>query len=287
MELPSDLNTAPAMGSTGASPQISVIMGVYYRRNDWTPLKRAVVSVLEQDTGNFELLICDDGSNERAKTLLDGLAAGDRRIRLLRPENRFSLPEKLNYCLSQAKGKLVARMDDDDYSHPSRFTKQQAYLKAHPEIAFVGCGVNFISADGERIPHRFPIDPTPLDFRFSMPYVHPALMFRRETLDLVGGYSEDKYCLLCEDYDLLLRLYEAGLRGANMEEILFDYSISGVEQKRRSFQSRKNEVIVRFLRFRALRLLPGAWPYVVKPLLVGGLPLPLVNALRRKRFKKQ
>ena len=40
----------------------------------------------------------------------------------------------------------------------------------------------------------------------------------REALEAVKGYSEDPRQLLCEDYDLLLRLYAAGYRGLNLRE---------------------------------------------------------------------
>lgn len=268
-------------------PRVSVLMGVYYQRAEPELLERAVRSVLQQDFDDFELLICDDGSNEAAVLLLDRLAIGDHRLRLLRPGNKFTLPEKLNYMLMQAKGELIARMDDDDFSHPNRFSEQVKYLDSHPETAFVGCSVNLVSADGRQIPRHFPERPTPMDFRFSMPYVHPALMFRRKAMEQVGGYSTKPYCILCEDYDLLLRMYEQKLYGANQPEILFDYSIENIEQNRRPVRARMNEVIVRFLRFRANKILLKSWLYVFKPLIVGLLPLPVVNALRQKRLDKQ
>lgn len=120
-----------------------------------------------------------------------------------------------------------------------------------------------------------------------MPYIHPSLLFRREALEIANGYSEKKYCLLCEDYDLLLRLYSLGMRGANLQEILLDYSMTGVEQKRRKYRYRINEVIVRFLRFRDLGMLPNALPYVAKPIVVGLFPVSLINYLRKKRDNRK
>ena len=78
--------------------------------------------------------------------------------------------------------------------------------------------------------------------------------------------------MLCEDYDLLLRLYEKGFRGANLQECLFDYTLPETAKGSRRMRHRWNEVVTRFQRFRALGRLPKALPYVVKPIVVGLLP---------------
>lgn len=207
-------------------PLVSVLMGVCYRRKDLGLLKRSVESVLNQTFTNFELLICDGGSSDEAIHLLDSLANDDHRIQLVR-DNRIptDLAHKLNVCLHYARGDLIARMDDDDFSAPERFERQVQYLESHPDIAFVGCNVT-LQIDGKWVGNRiFPEYPQVRDFCFTQPFIHPTLMFRREIMLDVNGYSEDKYCLLCEDYDLLLRLYEQGLKGANLQERLLDYMV--------------------------------------------------------------
>ena len=262
---------------------VSVIMGVLYRNKDTSLLRRSIDSLLTQTFADFELLICDDGSCENAVRLLDSLAEADHRIRLLRPGDRFSLPSKLNYCLSEAKGELIARMDDDDYSYPDRLQKQVDYLQAHKEIAFVGCNVRLVYEGQEKGKREFPQRPQVRDFYMTQPYIHPTLVFRIDALKAVGGYSEDPHQNLCEDYDLLLRLYEKGFSGANFPEILFDYTVRADAKDNRKLSHRWNEVVTRYQRFRALGVLPKSLPYVIKPVIVGLLPSGLVSRLKNKR----
>lgn len=264
-------------------PTISVIMGVYSHEENLFPLKLAIKSILEQSFRDFELLICDDGSVDSIKTFLDEAQQADRRIHLLRFGNRITLPQKLNSCIQQAKGRYIARMDDDDQSMPLRFMHQLDYLQKNPEAAFVGCNVIKVSSDGERREYRYPEWPKTSDFRFSIPYVHPAIMFRKSAIETVGGYSESPDCILCEDMELLMRMHAKGLRGANLQEVLFVYSMVGVETKRRPFYARLNETKVRYRGFRQLGLLPGAFIYVIKPLIVGMLPLSWNNQMRKIR----
>lgn len=262
---------------------ISVLMGVYYHKPSMEPLYRAVRSILEQEWESMELIICDEGSSQEALQLLEEFSHQDIRIKLVRNQGKKLLSEKLNACLQMASGAFIARMDDDDCAYPLRLTRQMEFLEAHPEIAFVGCDVDYLLEDGS-MKSNFPERPTPKDFYFSMPFVHPSLLFRREALEQVGGYDESKMCHLCEDYDLLLRMYEKGFQGANLKERLFGYSLVGTEQKKRTFSARWNEVRVRYHRFGALGLLPTAMPYVIKPLVVGLLPVAFLNLLRRKRL---
>lgn len=265
------------------NPTISVLMGVYYRSNDIALLKRSVTSILSQTFSSFELLICDDGSTSDALSFLDALAHADSRIRLIRRGDLLALPAKLNACLAEAKGDWIARMDDDDYSHPKRFERQLEYLASHSRIAFVGCCVGLYQG-GEKVGDRFlPKYPQAKDFYMVQPYIHPALMFRREALEAVEGYSEDKHCLLCEDYDLLLRLYAAGYKGANLQEILFDYTVPATARGSRRMSHRWNEAVTRYRRFRQLGVLPRALPYVVKPLAVGLLPETMLKTLKGMR----
>lgn len=263
-----------------ANPLISVLMGTYYRRTETGLLERSVSSILNQTLSNFELLISDDGSTKDARILLEQMACQDRRIRLIRRGHLYSLSEKLNACLCQAKGTLIARMDDDDFSFPDRFAKQAAALEAHPDAAYVGSNVELYRSGtliGARV---LPERPSVKDFFFTQPYVHPSLMFRRDALLSVGGYSESPHCLLCEDYDLLLRLYAKGFQGMNLQENLLAYTLPDTAKGNRKMRHRWNEAVTRFYRYKELKVLPWAFPYVVKPLAVGLIPEPVLRKLK-------
>lgn len=268
------------------TPLISVAMGTLYRRDSEELLRRSVESILSQSFSNFELLICDDGSSQAAQKFLEGYAARDTRIRLIRSVGKLDLASKLNACIFQARGAFIARMDDDDESKPERFEKQLAFLKQHPDIAFAGSNVRIIRSErliGSRV---FPDYPQVRDFFMVQPYIHPSLMFRKGALDAVGGYSDDKRQVLCEDYDLLLRLYAAGYRGANIQEPLLDYTVPTTSKGGRTMSHRWNETVTRWERFRELGVLPQAFPFVLKPLTVGLLPEVLLKRIKNHEIQK-
>lgn len=261
-------------------PLISVIMGVYHTFSDTEDLYRSVRSVQNQTCSDFEFLICDDGSHGATVQLLDRMAAEDPRIRLVRNGKAFSLPQKLNLCLACAKGKYVARQDDDDVSQKMRFEKQVSYLARYKETAFVGCNAKEFRDRKICGKRRFPPSPSKEDFLFKMPFLHPTLMFRKSALTTVNGYDESKWTILCEDYDLLLRLYEKQYYGANLQEYLFFYQVSDQDFKKRKYRHRINEALTRYKRFQALGMLPNAFPFVIKPLAVGLLPHKILRIIK-------
>lgn len=263
---------------------ISVIMGVRYTSDYLDSIKRSVMSILTQSYERFEFLICDDGSTPVACGYLDLLTQQDDRIRLIRKEGCLDLASKLNLCLRSARGEYIARMDDDDFSHPDRLEKQLTYLHQHEEIAFVGCNVNLIQGGAQVGVRKLPAFPVVEDFYFTQPYIHPALLFRRDALTAVGGYSESRRQVLCEDYDLLLRLYAKGFQGANIQEPLLDYTIPATAKGNRKMCHRWNEVVTRWYRFQELRAFPQALPYVVKPLVVGLIPGRLLSKIKSQRY---
>lgn len=263
------------------SELVSVAMGVCYRRQELCLLERAVKSILQQSYDHLEFLICENGSTDKAKELLKQYAERDSRIRLIDGTGTFLLSEKLNRCIKAARGSWIARQDDDDCSHRERLEKQIDFLQKNAQYEFVGCNVR-IEQDASVLGVRqFPQIPTVEDFLFVQPFIHPALVFRQKCLEEVGGYLESRCYNGCEDYDLLLRLYQAGYQGANLPDVCFTYHIPSAGTSNRTLSMRYNEVRVRWRHFRTLKLLPKGLPYVFKPLAVGLLPTRVLSGLKK------
>lgn len=264
---------------------VSVAMGIRYRRSELNLLRRSIESILRQSYDNLELLICEYDSSIEAKDCIADYARQDGRIRLIDGDGAETLAEKLNRCIPEAKGEFIARMDDDDYSAPERFQRQLAYMDGHPTISFTGCSV-VLERDGQPAGQRtFPEFPEIRDFLLVQPFIHSALIFRKAALIDVGGYCEARWCAGCEDYELLLRLYESGYKGANLQEDLLRYTLHPVRRSGHTMKMRFNEVRTRYSRFQSLGLLPQKLPYVIKPILAGLIPERLLESQKRKRWK--
>lgn len=234
-------------------PLISVLMST---KNGEKTLPRALDSILNQTLTDLELIVCDDGSTDGTAALLEGYRQKDPRVIVLRNETSLGLACSLNRCFKASSGGFLARMDDDDISLPHRFEAQIGFLREHSEYAFVGS--NAIVFDEKRdIGHMVkPATPTRKHFVKGSPYLHPSVMFRREALEQVNGYSEEPYAVRrAQDYELFMRMFAQGLYGYTMQEPLMKYYYSqSVTQKKRSFQSVKDEMTIRRKGYRQMKV---------------------------------
>lgn len=266
--------------------QLSVIMGVYNIEH-LDIFDAAIGSILGQSEPNFELIICDDGSTDQTPQIIERYAEMDSRICVIHNESNMGLAATLNRCIFVAQGEYIARQDADDLSNVKRFEKQLKFLKENPDVSFVGS--NIILVDGHRDwgERCFPEFPERKDFLFTQPFVHGALMFRRSCLEQVDYYRVSKETRRTEDYDLLMRIYAQGMRGANLQEMLYKFMENPAAMRRRKYRYRIDEAIVRWKGFCALGLMPYGIPYVVKPMIVGLIPKNLLLGLKEGRTMRR
>jgi GT2 family glycosyltransferase len=204
------------------TPRLSVVMPVF---NAVRYVDSAVASVLAQDFADFEFIIIDDGCSDGSSEVLERLSAADARIRLLQQSNR-GLVASLNRGVQEARADLVARMDADDLSLPGRFTCQMDELSRRPSLAAVGGHVRIIDAGGR----ESGIALSPVGQRQVVavarghsPLFHPAATIRRELVRQVGGYRA--VLESAEDYDLWLRLLDAGYEVDNVPALVLSYRV--------------------------------------------------------------
>lgn len=264
---------------------VSVIMPVH-NAGTGEALNAAVQSVLSQQGISIELIVCDDASDDDTMSCLEKLSEKDERMVLLHSEKRLFAGGARNQCLKAAQGKYIALMDADDISLPGRFLNQVHYLDQHPGIDFVGVRTAIADevSDHYSSYYWFVEKPRPHDFLMTLPFVHASLMFRSQVLESSGGYCENRYVRRSEDYELIMRLYSAGSRGANLKKVLYLYRVDGETLRRRKYRYRWNECVVKFKGFSRLGLMPLGIPYALKPLLVGLLPREVLNRTKKRYY---
>lgn len=199
--------------------KVTVLLPVY---NCAQYITEAIDNILAQSVDNFEFLIIDDGSTDETPRILRNYK--DPRIRLIRHENR-GLAGTLNVGIGLARGKYIARQDQDDISLPDRLAKQVSYMESHPECGLLGTWAQIMEGDRltERY-HKHPASPSELRYQllFNNPFVHSSVMLRKSVLETLGGYSTDPSRQPPEDYELWSRLSRHS-SVANLPEVLLHY----------------------------------------------------------------
>jgi glycosyltransferase involved in cell wall biosynthesis len=207
------------------APLVSVLLPVYNRADS---VGEAVASILRQTFRDFELIAINDGSTEDdTASVLDALAraSGDDRLRVVHLDRNRGLAGALNHGISLARGRYIARQDDDDVSLPGRLEAQVRFLEANPRCALLGTRADiWIGAAPTGRHHDHPSDNATLQFDLltGNPFVHSSVMIRRSVLDTVGVYSTDPARQPPEDYELWSRIARQ-FEIANLPERLVIY----------------------------------------------------------------
>lgn len=187
------------------SPRISIILPVW---NGEKFLAAAVDSLLAQTFTDFELLVVDDGSNDRTPEILRSYA--DSRLRVLRLDHA-GIVVALNHGLSQARADWIARLDADDLSEPRRLELQWHAVNRRPQAVLCHTAATLVGEGGWPVAEaRLPRSRSFMALRlcYQCPIVHSTVLFEKAAALAAGGYlPEERHA---EDFSLWGRLLEQG-----------------------------------------------------------------------------
>lgn len=179
---------------------ISVIIPTYNRE---LLLKRAIASVRSQTHRHFELIVVDDGSDDRTREMLAGY--GDEII-YIRQENRGPAAAR-NAGILAARHDLLAFLDADDCFDERKLELQVAAMNREPACLISYTGEIWYRR-GRLLNQKKKHRPAAGDIFarcLEMCVVGMStVMLRRRLFEEVGLFDEDFPC--CEDYDLWLRV---------------------------------------------------------------------------------
>lgn len=201
------------------NPKVTVLLPVY---NAGDYLQESVASILSQTYTSFELLILDDGSTDRCTDFLAQIA--DERIHVIKRKHNYI--DTLNYGLSIARGKYIARMDADDKMLPTRLEEQVAVLEADTNIMI--CASCMRRVGGEEVYNsglEGVINPFAHILLLGNFIFHPTVMLRTDYLRFHELKYRPKY-IYAEDYKLWSEIACLGGTLYVIPKPLIEYRIS-------------------------------------------------------------
>ena len=209
-----------ASGELGenTTPHVTIVIPCF---NQGGFIHDALLSIFEQTDDDYDVLIIDDGSNDgETPRILDSLDFA--RVEVVHQKN-VGLPGARNRGISAARGEYVVTFDADDELAPQYVEKLAGVLDADDTKAFAHCWAR-IFGDFQAIWATRPFNRFQLLLSNS---VVGCVMLRKTAWEAVDGYDET---MLegNEDWDLWIRLTEAGFGNGQVTEPLFWYRKHGV-----------------------------------------------------------
>lgn len=225
-------------------PRVSVVIPAY---NAEAFLPETLASVEVQSYGDWEAVVADDASTDRTAEIVESFG---ERFRVVRSEVNEGPAGARNRALDAASGDLVAFIDADDLWRPIFLERMVAKYDECREqggrVGVVSCDAVVLGPDGYESRTFRELSAAPEEVTLGAMLVNNPIyaggaLVCRALLGELGGFCAELFGT--EDYDLWLRIVEAGYEVVLMPEPLCVYRIrpasvsSDLPRMARSFQA--------------------------------------------------
>lgn len=186
-------------------PRVSVIIPTYNRAEY---IADAIRSVQAQTYTDYEIIVADDGSTDNTVEIV----AQFPDVRFVPLTHQGTPAATRNRSVPYAKGDLIAFLDSDDLFLPEKLQRQVTILVANPACAVVYSDAFCFDQDpSQPVRNLLAGLETPSGWVFAhlleRNFVTVSCTLVKKTVfEEMGGFDEDPKLLVCEDYDLWLRI---------------------------------------------------------------------------------
>jgi len=151
--------------------KVSIIIPTYNRERY---IGDAIDCVLSQTYNNIELIIVDDGSTDKTKSIVFSYKKKHKDIKYIFQKNQ-GVAAARNNGMKRAKGELIAFLDSDDLWLTDKLQIQVEFLKSHKKIDFLF--TDMLESQDDRI--------TSLSWLKQMPYYNRLKAQKDKVIDIV------------------------------------------------------------------------------------------------------
>lgn len=183
---------------------VSVIIPTYNREKT---IKRAIESALNQTFSLLEVLVCDDGSTDKSREIVEKIK--DARVEWLEGKHSGLPAVARNRGIKKSKGKWIAFLDSDDWWEKDKLQKQLK-LAETTHFGVVCSNAYTIKPDSK---HRPYFNKSEVDYKIGFSdlikanlVICSSVLVEKKLIYECGGFPEEFVMRAVEDYALWLRV---------------------------------------------------------------------------------
>ncbi len=204
-------------------------------------LKLAIQSIIEQTAKPDEIIIVIDGQiNKKLQQVVDEFVDGYPKLfHVVGYKKNRGLGFALNYGIAYCRNELVARMDTDDISKPTRCEKQLKMFAYNNELVIVGTCIDEFKDDVNNIIASRVVPAGSREiYEFAKrrsAFNHPTVMYKKSVIEKFGGYANLRRN---QDVELFGRMIYGGCQTANLQEkLLLFRNDDNLSKRRKSWEN--------------------------------------------------
>lgn len=166
----------------------------------------------------YEVIVVDDGSTDETSVLL--AQRSDARLRVLRIENS-GIEIASNIGFTAASGRFIVRVDADDALAPDYLARMSPMLELECGFIYADYIViddSSVTLEEIRLPE---FDVAEIMARGD--FLATGTLYRADLLHSLGGYATQTRNSGLENYELILKLIDSGVKGTHLAAPLFQY----------------------------------------------------------------
>ncbi len=182
---------------------ISVVTCVY---NGGKTIEDTILSVVNQDYENYELLIIDGVSKDNTVEIAERYATSNPRVKV-HSEKDKGIYDAYNKGAKKAEGDVVIFVNADDFLFPGALKGISEKFYSNEYDIFAG-SISILNEEDQFYKEHFRSKITKHNLN-NPTVVTPGLCFKKEVFSNVG-YFDITY-RICADFDLICRSINAGL----------------------------------------------------------------------------
>ena len=200
-----------------SQPRVTAVVQLFNKRQNIEAIVAALLSSPIE-----EIIVIDDGSSDGAIEILPRLLTGKNHF-IIHSNDLFEV-RTYSRALDFARGEIVALLQDDDLPPSDGLWVEEALalFDRYPKLAVLG-GRDGLKLEVSRVPNSPPSltyspvnhrksEPTELAFTFVDVVNRAPMLLRRDAIQRLGGIDNTFAPFQCDDVDLCLRTWKAGLQ---------------------------------------------------------------------------
>jgi glycosyltransferase involved in cell wall biosynthesis len=219
LEINSSFEVIPKESQNGVSIVIPTFKRVDY-------LRRLLNSIYKQTYRNFEVIIVDDNSPNVVEynDLIEEFRSKNKDIKFMRNSKNMGAPHSRNRGVTEAKYELLALVDDDDEWEPEKLEKQiNLITQSDKKVGLVYTWAKIHYKDKVVGEYRSSYKGEKLNELLNDNFIpSPSVLVRKKAIMEASLF--DEALPSCQDWDMWVRILQAGYSCDVVEEFLTIYN---------------------------------------------------------------